>query len=77
MKRNNSDDVSHLRIEPFDGSNGVAAAPAADREQDLAFTEWFSRPRSRPLHVRSLLREKKVILGLIYEVSTCFVRLDK
>ena len=56
---------SDLRIKSFDRGNRVSAAPTSDREKNFSFPDRLSRSRPRTLHVRTLLWEKEIILGLV------------
>jgi len=56
---------SDLGIKSFHRGNCVSAAPASDREENFSVPNRLSRPRSRTLHVRTLLRKKKVVFGLV------------
>ena len=64
-----------LRVEDLDALDGVAAAPAAHGEEDLAPADGLARPRPRTLHVRPLLRQQEVVFGFVHQVSARLVRL--
>ena len=64
--------VSYLRVKPL---SRRAGAEAADSEQDLPLSDPGPSPRS--LHVRPLLGQQEVILGLVDKISARFVRLDE
>ena len=67
----------YLWVKPLDGSDGVTATPTTDSKKNFSITNRFSRTRSRALHVRSFLRQKQIILSLVYQVSTRLVWLDE
>ena len=71
------DSVPYLWVKHLNRRDGVAAAPAADGEQDLPLSDRFPGPSPRSLHVRPLLRQQEVILGLVDKISARFVRLDE
>ena len=65
-------EVSYLRVKPV---SRRAGAEAADSEQDLPLSDPGPSPRS--LHVRPLLGQQEVILGLVNQISARFIRLDE
>ena len=66
-----------VRVAHLDAGDGVAATPAADREQHLDEQERLARLGARALHGRAAQRQQVVVLGLVDQVAAHLVLLDQ
>lgn len=65
------------RHTPLDALYRVAAAPPTDGVQHLPAPRRTPRSGPRALHERTILREEKVVLGLVDQVAAALVAPDQ
>ncbi len=68
--------VSRLWVIALNRGNGISTAPATHSKEHLPIPDGLPWASSWTLHVRALLWEQQVVLGLVHQVTASIVSLD-